>query len=59
MLYKLTLGVVHCIFWGLLGAGIIVGPTLFTEEGKKKSIIAVWNEILMIRLHIILWFFYF
>ena len=40
MLYKSTLGVVPCIVGGLLGAGMIGGLTLLTEEGNRRGLIA-------------------
>jgi|JI6StandDraft_1071083.scaffolds.fasta_scaffold137633_3 import inner membrane translocase subunit TIM23 len=40
MLFKSTLGVIPCIVGGLLGASLIGGLTLLTEEGNKRGLVA-------------------
>ena len=40
MLYKSTLGIVPCMVGGLLGASMIGGLTLLTEEGNRRGWIA-------------------
>ena len=40
MLYKSTLGIVPCFVGGLLGASLIGGLTLLTEEGNRRGWIA-------------------
>lgn len=40
MLFKSTLGVVPCLVGGLLGATLIGGLTLLTEEGNRRGIVA-------------------
>ena len=40
MLYKSTLGVLPCMVGGLVGASLIGGLTLLTEEGNRRGWIA-------------------
>ena len=40
MLYKSTLGIVPCLVGGILGASLIGGLTLLTEEGNRRGLIA-------------------
>lgn len=40
MLFKSTLGFIPCIVGGLLGASLIGGLTLLTEEGNRRGLVA-------------------